>query len=239
MAEDIEFVEYLKLQDSLDMCSKTELLEDLRRAGARVSPRQLTTYVTEGLVPKSARVGSRSGVYPRVILDLVYWIEQSRRRGLSIEAIKQLVPLWRFVRAGLKRREIDLGEFEAQAQEVVSLEEAAFAVPSLFVACLPCPIHDMDGQEALLETKFVLKDGTRAKHSAKEPMTLGFTITDAQDNHCRLASTRIAIPLADEHDAPSTVSLTVSLPNDERATGSTDSNGASLRNQRKRGRERS
>jgi DNA-binding transcriptional MerR regulator len=239
VAEDIEFVEYLKLQDNLDMCSKTELLDDLRRSGARVSARQLTTYVTEGLVPKSARVGSRSGVYPRVILDLVYWIEQSRRRGLSIEAIKQLVPLWRFVRAGLKRREVDLGEFEALAQEVVSLEEAAFAVPSLFVACLPCPVHDTNGQEALLETKFVLKEGTRVKHSAKEPMTLGFTITDAKDNRCRLASTRIAIPLADEHESPSTVSLTVSLPHDDAPTDATDLSGRASGNQRKRSRERS
>ena len=206
--EDVEFVEYLKLQDNLDMCSKTELLEALRDWGAPVSARQLTTYVTEGLVPKSARVGSRSGVYPKIICELLYWIEQSRRRGLSIEAIKQLVPSWRFLRAGLRDKEIDLGKFQELAEQTITHEEAGYALPMLFISCLPCPIHDDAGNERLAETKFVLKDGTRRLHEADRPMSIGFSMIDPKEPS-RCSATRITIPLHNESSSSSTISLAI------------------------------
>jgi DNA-binding transcriptional MerR regulator len=212
LPEHTEFLEYLKLQGSLDMCTKTEILEELRSSGVAVSPRQLTTYITEGLLPKSARVGRRSGVYPRIIVDLLHWIERSRRRGLSLEAIKQLVPVWRFVRAALNARNFDLNEFQDVAEREISSEEAAFALPSLLMSCLPCPEHEKDAYQALVETKFVLKDGTNVTHTSADPVTIGFTISDANaGSTCPIASTRLAIPtpLTEEQLSRSTVAISV------------------------------
>jgi hypothetical protein len=52
--EQNDFLEFLQLeQGEPRLVTKSELLEQIRAQGLTISDRQLTFYVTEGLVPKS------------------------------------------------------------------------------------------------------------------------------------------------------------------------------------------
>ena len=54
------FLEYLQLQGSEpDLVTKSDLVNEVRQSGYRIGNRQLSFYVTEGILPKSIRVGSR------------------------------------------------------------------------------------------------------------------------------------------------------------------------------------
>ena len=60
--EENGFLEYLQLQGSdPELVTKSELISAVRQRGYSVGDRQLTFYISEGLVPKSVRVGSRAG----------------------------------------------------------------------------------------------------------------------------------------------------------------------------------
>ena len=211
MQEGQDFLEYLELQDNLDMLTKSELLEHVRRTGGPISDRTLTFYVTEGLVPKSARVGSRGGAYPKVVGELVAWIVRSRARGLSVEALKELLPLWKFLQRAVRAEEVSLAEFEYVARQHVRSPEALFAVPSLFSDCMPC-------LACLSKTDFLLKDGQRVRHSEETPLTLGFALAteDPESGEVRrLSDLLVSPPLQrDIADNPSTV--VVGIPNGRR-----------------------
>lgn len=207
-----DFVEYLELQDGLDLIAKSELLDIVRRRGGRISDRQLTSYVSNGLIPKSARIGSRSGVYPRIVADLVVWIDRCRRRGLSVEAIYELAPLWRFMRRGLKKREIDFGEFEYLARQFVTRQEAAYAIPNVVMDCLPCPVHETEQLETIV---FVMKDGTRVEGANDKVLALSFRLGEYDEETgtvTRIAQTCLSVPLGDavrdEENA-----ITLGIPN--------------------------
>lgn len=64
MNDEAEFIEYMQIQGSTDLVTKTELITLMRDRGLSVSERTLTFYVTKGIIPKAARIGSRTGVYP-------------------------------------------------------------------------------------------------------------------------------------------------------------------------------
>jgi DNA-binding transcriptional MerR regulator len=191
-----DFLDYMELQGNLDMVTKSELLELVRKQGGRISDRQLTSYVSEGLVPKSARIGSRSGAYPRIVADLLAWIDQSRRSGLSVQAVKELIPLWRFLRRGAIKRNIDLSEFEYVARQFVTSQEAAFAIPVLFMQCVPCFLHETSD---LAKIKFTTRDGRTVDASKEKVLPLSFRLGE-QDPETgeirRVARTCLALPLA-------------------------------------------
>jgi DNA-binding transcriptional MerR regulator len=217
--EGTDFLEYLELQGDLDLVSKSELLEAVRERGARVSPRQLTSYITEGLVPRSARIGSRSGAFPKIITDLLTFVAHARDRGLSFEAIKELLPLWRLLYRGIRDQRIDLLEFEYSARQHVRKPEAIFSVPWVFEWLMPCPIHDAEDYTGLT---FVFKDTTEHTTSDAEPLTLGFLIASKDDEEgCtrNVAWMRVVLsPL--EADDPSAVVL--GIPNGASYPASTD-----------------
>jgi DNA-binding transcriptional MerR regulator len=204
-----DFFEYLELQGSPEMVTKSELLEHVRKFGGPVSDRQLTFYASEQLVPKSVRVGSRAGAYPAVVKDLVVWIVRSRQRGLSVEAIKELVPVWKFLARSTRSKRLDLAELEYVSRQAVRSPEAVFALPDLVLETLAndlCP-------RCLADLVFVLKDGAECRHSDDEPMKLGFLLCGTDDDGGdvrRLASVHAELPtLGDPVGAPDTVILGV------------------------------
>ena len=124
------FFEYLELQGGkADLLTKSELLHEVRAAGYKLSDRQLTFYVSEGLVPRSVRAGSRAGVYPAIVVQLISWLLQMRDEGVSIESLRELLPVWKFLISARSENVFDLGEFEYVARQHVSSMEAMIAVP--------------------------------------------------------------------------------------------------------------
>lgn len=127
------FMEFLELQDGTDLVTKTELLNEVREAGFKVSDRNLTYYMSSGLIPLSARLGSRSaGVYPKVVVELMTWLLYMRRIGVSIESLRELLPVWKFLMRSLrgKHMRLDLAEFEFVAMQHISSSDAFCAVPA-------------------------------------------------------------------------------------------------------------
>src|ERR1700722_18218720 len=122
--EENGFLEYLQLQGSdPELVTKSELLSAVRQRGYSVGDRKLTFYISEGLVPKSVRVGSRAGAYPRIVIELLTWILAAKEGGLSVEAIRELLPVWKFLIRGTNDGHIDLRELENIAQlHVKSIE---------------------------------------------------------------------------------------------------------------------
>ena len=128
--EENGFLEYLQLQGSdPELVTKSELLTAVRRRGYSVGDRQLTFYISEGLVPKSVRVGSRAGAYPRIVIELLIWILRAKEGGLSVEAIRELLPVWKFLIRARNDRRIDLNELEYIARQHVQTIEGSYAIP--------------------------------------------------------------------------------------------------------------
>jgi DNA-binding transcriptional MerR regulator len=209
MDEGGDFMELLELQGNLEMVTKSELLDLVRKYGRHISDRQLTSFMSEGLIPKSARIGSRGGAYPRIVVDLVLFITRFRRRGLSVTAIKELLPTWRYLRRALREHEISLAEFEYIARQTITLQEAWFAVPSLLMDALPCPNC---GAGQLDEVRFRLKDGSVQPVDGDDAVSVGFVMAQLDDEsgtakaHYRV---RLAIPRPDEGYNTSSVILGV------------------------------
>lgn len=176
MSEDNAFLEYLQLQgpDPV-LVTKSELIAKVRERGYSVSDRQLTFYVSEGLIPKSVRVGSRAGVYPQIVVELLGWVLRCKAGGLSVEAIRELLPVWKYLIRSLNEQRIDLAELEYIARQHVTTLEGSYAIPAVVSSVLGdvCP-------ECRAKFVLVLKDGTERVLS--EPSaTVGFAIAQRGD----------------------------------------------------------
>lgn len=204
------FLEYLQLQDSDDLVTKSELIAEVRAFGNPISDRQLTFYVSEGLVPKSVRVGTRAGVYPRIVTELVSWVLTSRERGVPIEAIKELLPVWKLVIRARREHRLDLGELEYVARQHVSGVEGAVAVPMLVGDVMRgyCP-------QCRGDIKIIRKDG--AEMSLDDvATTVGFafaqrTTSDTGEETLRwMGQTRLTLAYVENfYEDPTTVLLGV------------------------------
>lgn len=198
MDEGNDFMELMELQGNLAMVTKSELLDALRKHGQSISDRQLTSFASEGLMPKSARIGSRGGAYPRIVIDLLWFILRLRKQGLSVNGIKELLPLWRYLRRALRDKEVSLAEFELIARQTITLQEAWFAVPGVLMEVLPCP---MCTPEELAELTVILKDGTPCLIGGDDPVSIGFVIGIEEEDTGKAYPhfpMRIAIPRDDE-----------------------------------------
>lgn len=165
-----DFLEYLQLAggDEPQLVTKSELLALVRERGGPISDRQLTFYVSEGLIPKSIRVGSRAGAYPRVVVDLLVWVLRSREQGLSVEAIKELLPVWKLLMRARRDGRLELSELEYVARQQVRSFEAATFVPNVVMDAMSGLCHD-----CLRRIVVVKKDGV--EHSLGAPdTTIGF-----------------------------------------------------------------
>src|SRR5262245_25722945 len=124
MDEGNDFLELLELQGTLEFVSKTELLDEVRKRSNRgLSERQLTSYVSEGLVPKLARIGTRGSAYPKIVLKLLLFITAMREMGLTVQAVKELLPVWRYLQRAHRDRILNLAELEYIARQHITLDE--------------------------------------------------------------------------------------------------------------------
>ncbi|MBF6276390.1 MULTISPECIES: hypothetical protein [Nocardia] len=170
--EENGFLEYLQLQGSDKLVTKSELIAAVRQSGLRLTSRQLTFYATTaGLVPHSVRVGSRAGAYPAIVVDLMKWILRARKVGVSIEALKELLPLWKYLIQARSAGVVDLKELEYIARQHVESSEGAINVPRLVIDTL--------GQLPERAVEIVDKDGRR-RRSIEPETTVGFAIARRQ-----------------------------------------------------------
>lgn len=174
--EDNGFMEFLELQDGTELVTKSELLSAVREAGFKLSDRQLTFYASEGLIPLSVRAGSRAGVYPAVVVELMTWLLYMRRIGVSIDALRELLPVWKLLKRSIKRKSIDLSEVELVAGQHVSSSAALSAVPAAvsFVLNMVCP-HCCRN-----EIKLIDRAGNESPLS--EATSIGFAIAAPMDS---------------------------------------------------------
>lgn len=136
---DQEVLDLLRMQDTPEMVTVSELLELVRKSDVPMSPRTLTYYVTEGLVPKSLRIGARAGAYPRKVVDLVTFIAWARQVGFPIEAIKKVRPVWIFVEQSKASKRLDLRRLQEFAEGMSSDEEQVLFVETL-QGLRTCPV---------------------------------------------------------------------------------------------------
>lgn len=167
--EENGFMEFLDLQDGTDLVTKSELLSVVREAGFKLSDRQLTFYMSEGLMPLSVRAGSRAGVYPAVVVQLMMWLLYMRRIGVSIDALRELLPVWKLLKRSIKRKSVDLAELELVARQHVSSSAALSAVPAAVSVELNS-ICDCCRQEI----KLIDRDGKESSFS--DGSSIGFAI---------------------------------------------------------------
>lgn len=189
MATAEDFLEYLELQQEASLITKSELIEQVRGRGLKISDRLLTYYSTEGLIPKSVRIGSRSGAYPAVVADLLAWVIQSRNRGVAVEAIKEMLPVWKWLQRSHLKKELNLSEFELVARNHIKSPEAMFALPPLVYAVFDCP-------QCLAETKLVLKDGSVVDATEKPVLSFALVMPSSDsDGDQRSFTTTLTLPV--------------------------------------------
>ena len=179
-APEYGFLDYLHLQGSEpDLITKSELLGLVKKHGLGIGERQLAFYVSEGIIPKSVRVGSRAGAYPRVVGELLTWVARARDRGLSVDVIKELLPVWKFLVEARHASLLELGGLEYVARQFVRSREGAMAIPSVLAEVLHTCDHCYGHKDAL-NIAVVMKDGS--KRRLDDPSTtLGFAIGQLVD----------------------------------------------------------
>jgi DNA-binding transcriptional MerR regulator len=182
MGDEAEFIEFMEIQGSTELVSKTELLAAVRDRHLPVSERTLTYYITKGIIPKAARIGTRTGVYPRIVIELLSLALLNRQRGASIEATRQLVPLWKLIARGAITGELDLAEIEYVARQHVTLADANFAVPFMMKEILSyLPARD---QETIV---WRLKDGESFLQSRDDSFEVTFLLgAESEDGMTRI-----------------------------------------------------
>jgi DNA-binding transcriptional MerR regulator len=205
-----ELTDYFELQVSTEMVTKTELRQGLRDQGLAISDRNLTYYSSIGLVPPAIRIGSRSAAYPRVVVEQLAWVVSSRKRGLSLDAIKELLPLWQSLVGGRTRGVVDLNEFELLARSTQLTTEANYAIPSLVSDVITCLCG-----ECLQQINWVLKDHTTFHHTEAEPLKLSFLLGGLNEETGQpqlVAWTQLSFPGLGHPDPASPTSIVLGLP---------------------------
>jgi hypothetical protein len=232
--EENGFLEYLQLQGSdPDLVTKSELIAEVRHRGYSIGERQLSFYVTEGILPKSVRVGSRAGAYPRIVVNLLSWVLRARDGGVTVDAIRELLPVWKLLVRARRDKLLDLAELEYVARQHVTSVEGSMTIPAVVSDvlttcenCMGCIPPDIE---------VLMKDGTKRNLSDRET-TLGFAIAkrlepEGEDSELAgadsgrstwFARTRITLAAAagDVRSDPTTVILGISptdAPPEDRA----------------------
>lgn len=187
-----EFVEYITMQRSDELLSKTELLDHVRLRGRKLSDRNLTYYTSAGLIPRAARFGTRSGAYPKIVLQLVLLVVDARERGLSMDAIGLLVPVWKKLMANRHGSGmVHLGELQHYARSEIASLEANAAIPWVVETVIQSGCGSCSGPVMLIGTNGEpLGDGSALTH-------VNFLLTsyDEEQNIARpLAFTQLALP---------------------------------------------
>lgn len=214
-AEPNGFFEYLQLQEGEPkLLTKSELIAQVRAQGYKVTDRKLTFYATEGLLPRSVRVGSRSGVYPAVVVELLTWILRARAVGTSMDALKELLPVWKFLIQARSARRLDLAELEYVARQHVASIEGSLAVVQTVIDVMADCCADCRSK-----IRIITKDGADMEMNSPHS-TIGFAIarTFEDDDHITTlqwyASTRISLAAPEGHIADSSTVILGLKPNE-------------------------
>lgn len=160
----------LELQGSDRTITPTSVLDGLRERGRRVSKRTLSFWQEQGLLPPALRVGARGGVYPEITEDLIDWIAECRDRGVKVEVIRELLPMWQHLMRAQISGMVDVGSIEHHARRMGLSREANYQVPVLvnFLTSGVCP-------DCLAELDWILKDGS-VRNARDGDLQLGFLI---------------------------------------------------------------
>lgn len=199
-------VEFIELQGSDALITKTELLDEVRSRGLRISDRNLSYYQGQGLLPPSVRVGTRTAAFPAIVAEMAEWVIRSRQRGLSIDAIRELLPVWKHLVLSRTRGEVSLAELEYQARSKVSSVEANYAIPGLVSDVLGCLC-------AGCKAEMVWLDKAGLALEPQGDITLGFTLAELDEITGvarRVAWTQLVLPgmgETPEADGPTTIVL--------------------------------
>jgi len=201
----------LDIQGTEDSVTPTEAIERLRGRGRKISRRTVSFWQEQGLIPAAMRVGSRGGVYPAIMVDLIDWISACRDRGVGLETVRELQPLWAYLMQGESKQEIDVADFERVARQLGLTLAASYCVPQL--------IHDlMSGlcHHCLGHITWRLKDGTVRRHAPGSGLRLGFVIgeVEPESGDARiLAWTQLTLPgLGDTPDLDDPALVILGLP---------------------------
>ncbi|MEZ5409457.1 MAG: hypothetical protein R2761_15620 [Acidimicrobiales bacterium] len=194
MAVDTDPIELLEIQGSTDLVTKADLMRAVRGTGRSISDRNLTFYGTLGLLPKALRVGARSGAYPKIVAELACWVIDARERDLPIEAIKELLPLWRYLARAQRTGRFDVGEIEFIARQHIKREDANREVPWLIGEMTHRGQFRPDGRT---QVTWTLKDGQTQQPEERENFRLSFVLTefDPRKNEARVVAwTQLVLP---------------------------------------------
>lgn len=204
-----ELSRYFDIQGSPDLVSKAEVRTVLRERGQSITDRNLTYYASLGLIPPAIRIGSRMAAYPEVVVEQLSWVITSRDRGLSIDAIRELLPLWQWLVGGRSQECVDLNEFEVLARRSGLSDEANLAVPGVVDEVF----QSLCG-ECRQKVNWVLKDGSTRHHTAATPVILSFMLgRQGDDGVARLVSwTQLTLPGLGGPDPSGPMSITLGLP---------------------------
>lgn len=204
-----ELSEYADLQGSVEMITKTELLQYVRDHGAKLGDRNLLYYHSEGLLPSAVRIGTRQGVYMAIAAEQALWLVRSRERGLSIEAIKQLLTVWKLLVRSRREQVMDVAEIEYVARAQVSLPEANVHIPWMIsdVVHRGCP-------NCSASLTWRLKNGETSDQSDGSRFVLSFILGEVDEQTGlgrQVAWTQMSFPGMDHPnvDDPSTILLGV------------------------------
>ena len=119
------------IQGSDQTTTPTELLDQLREYGRRVTKRTLGFWQESGLLPAALRVGARGGVYPQSVVDLAVFVADLKERGASLDVIGELLPIWRHLAAAQADGHVDIAAFERHARSANLSREANTQIPFL------------------------------------------------------------------------------------------------------------
>jgi len=155
---DAGFMELMRLQDSDVMISRPELRDGIRAHGRNLPERTLAYYTDEGLLPKAARFG-RAAAYPGIMVELTLFVVDARERGLSVDAVRQLVTLWKvLVGERQKLGQLRLATLEDTARTFVTSPEASSSIQwlvevVLHTGCMNCvgSVLVVDKKEQLID----------------------------------------------------------------------------------------
>lgn len=217
MATDNDSVlEYLRLQrrDPHAFVTRSELIAEVREAGYQLSARQLTYYTSVGLVPHSMRIGTHTGVYPAVVMQLVMWILRARDTGVSIEALRELRPVWKFLVQARVDRELNIERLEYVAGQHITSTEARVNLAGT--------VADVMGQRPHDDIDIVYKDRTRVTLGGDQAAIIGFATVTADSEEPGWFT---CVTIGGHHDPatdPTIVILSAAIPGPTAATTNAD-----------------
>ncbi len=133
-----------------------------------------------------------------MVTDQLWFVSRQRRRGMSVSALRQLLPLWRFMKRSVKNKLVSLNELEEVAANTLTSEEAMYAAPGVVQQSVPCPRCKKRQYSGL---KFEMKDGSVRSVGSGDDVSIGFVLAIRDSETSKLCDTttmRIAFTRTDE-----------------------------------------